>query len=72
MKEWTYLISIPFAATLVSVFWYYLATEYVDAIPAWIVAGLVVHGALAGIIYHCYRTLTGTWVRPKKKKKNKV
>jgi prolipoprotein diacylglyceryltransferase len=73
MKNWSYAISIPFALTLTILYWYYLVdavnTGMFDSLWAWIAGGIACHGALVGISYHAYRTITGTWVRPKKKKK---
>ena len=67
MRSWTYFISIPFTLIMVTAFWVYLirtvnSGEF-DALPAWIMAGLAVHGGCIGICYHAYRTLTGTWLK---------
>lgn len=73
MKNWSYIFAIPFSLTLNIIFWYSLVDTikngYLDSLWAWIVGGIILTGSLIGICYHAYRTITGTWVRPKKKKK---
>ncbi|CAG7580473.1 MAG: hypothetical protein SLAVMIC_00433 [uncultured marine phage] len=72
MKSWSYFISIPAGAGLCFAYWWHIISTInsgmFDALAAWIICGIVIHGFLIGISYHAYRTLTGTWLKSQRGK----
>ena len=55
----TFFISIPIAIIVIIGFWYELINTIngggFDSLPAWIIGGIVVHVALAGISYNAWK-----------------
>lgn len=69
MKSWTYFISIPLCLVMVIVFWTQLFNTIdsgtFDSLAAWIIGGIICHGALIGICFHAYKTEIGSWQKRK-------